>query len=87
MRKRITYIQQPDAPFEFDQTVLNTDALSIRNLDAVRQERVTVGIEEVPVEVCMHHLYNTIIQISIGYKDNLGGCKKGYILREKRELN
>ncbi|EAW12590.1 uncharacterized protein ACLA_010160 [Aspergillus clavatus NRRL 1] len=51
MRRRITFVQRADAPFDFDQAVLTTDALSIRNLDGAREERATLSFEELPSEV------------------------------------
>lgn len=51
MRRRITFIQPPNAPFSPDQAVLTPDALSITNLDAVREERLTVSYDELPDEI------------------------------------
>lgn len=59
MRRRITFIQPPNAPFSPDQAVLTPDALTITNLDAVREERLTVSYDELPDDVLVHH--NTII--------------------------
>lgn len=54
MERRITFIQPPNAPFSPDQAVLTPDALSITNLDAVREERLTVNYDELPNEVLPH---------------------------------
>ncbi|KAE8387938.1 protein pbn1 [Aspergillus alliaceus] len=51
MRRRITFIQRPDAPFSLDQAVLTPDALSIHDLDGVREERATFSFDELPDEL------------------------------------
>lgn len=51
MRRRITLIQSSTAPFTPDQAILTRDALSIHNLDALREERLTVNHDELPEDV------------------------------------
>ncbi|KAL3474537.1 PIG-X [Aspergillus californicus] len=51
MRQRITYIQKPHAPFSPTQTTLTPESLQIQNLDAAREERLTVGVDEVSNEL------------------------------------
>lgn len=51
MRRRITFVQKPDAPFNPDQASLSPDSLTIHRLDALREERITVSHDEVPDEV------------------------------------
>lgn len=51
MRRRITFVQRPDSPFDLDQAVLSRASLSVRQVVAAREERVTVGLEEVNEEV------------------------------------
>lgn len=51
MRRRITFIQKPETPFTSDQATLTRDALSIRNLDALREERVTLSFDELTPDV------------------------------------
>ncbi|KAL4870544.1 hypothetical protein BDV12DRAFT_55716 [Aspergillus spectabilis] len=51
MRRRITYIQPPHSPFHPSQTTLTPTDLTITTLDAAREERLTVGFEEVPSEL------------------------------------
>lgn len=51
MKRRITFVQRQDAPFEANQAVLTTKTLSIRDLDAAREDRVTFGLEDLPAEV------------------------------------
>ncbi|PLB43188.1 PIG-X-domain-containing protein [Aspergillus steynii IBT 23096] len=51
MRRRITFVQPPDSPFDLDQAVLSRKELSVRQLVAAREERVTLGIEEVSDEI------------------------------------
>jgi hypothetical protein len=54
MKQRITFIQRVDASFDPQQAVLTTSSLSVRNLDAAREDRVTVGLDELPEEVRRH---------------------------------
>ncbi|KAL4966775.1 uncharacterized protein BDV14DRAFT_207843 [Aspergillus stella-maris] len=51
MRHRLTYIQNPSAPYSPSQTTLTRDALHIDSIDAAREERITLGFDEIPVEV------------------------------------
>lgn len=51
MRRRITFVQKPTAPFDPDQTTLTPDSLTIQSLDALREERITVSHEELPAEL------------------------------------
>lgn len=55
MKRRITFVQRQDAPFEADQAVLTASTLSIRNLDAVREDRITFGLNDLPEEVSATH--------------------------------
>ena len=50
MRRRITFVQRPDSPFDLNQAQLSKDALSVHQVLAAREERVTLGIEEVGEE-------------------------------------
>ncbi|CEL09892.1 Putative Protein pbn1 [Aspergillus calidoustus] len=51
MRRRITYIQPPHAPFHPSQTTLSPNTLTISNLDAAREERITLGFDELSGEL------------------------------------
>lgn len=51
MRRRITFVQNPTAPFDPDQATLTPDSLKIHGLDAFREERITVSHEELPAEL------------------------------------
>ncbi|KAJ5317863.1 hypothetical protein PENANT_c004G11031 [Penicillium antarcticum] len=51
MKRRITYIQRDNAPFEPQQAVLTSKSLSVRDLDAAREDRITVGLNELPQEL------------------------------------
>ncbi|KAJ5775322.1 uncharacterized protein N7511_000333 [Penicillium nucicola] len=51
MKRRITYVQRVNAPFEPEQAVLTSKHLSVRNLDAAREDRITVGLDELPTEL------------------------------------
>ncbi|KAH8702558.1 protein pbn1 [Talaromyces proteolyticus] len=49
MKRRITYITASDAPFDPPkQAILSKESLSIRNLDAAKEERFTFGSAELP---------------------------------------
>jgi hypothetical protein len=60
MKRRITYIQRINAPFEPQQAVLTSKSLSVRDLDAAREDRITVGLDELPQEVSKDHLLNEL---------------------------
>jgi hypothetical protein len=51
MRKRITFVHNAEGPFDPKQAPLGNDVLSIRDLKAAREERVTFGFNELPQEV------------------------------------
>lgn len=51
MKRRITYVQHPDAPFEPHQANLASTGLSIRDLDAAREDRITIELDDLPEEV------------------------------------
>ncbi|KAL2010408.1 hypothetical protein VTN00DRAFT_6215 [Thermoascus crustaceus] len=51
MKRRITFIQGSEAPFDPSQSQLTKDALLIRALDAAREERATFGFNELPSEL------------------------------------
>lgn len=51
MKRRITFVQRQDTPFEADQAVLTSNALSIRDLDAAREDRITFNLDDLPEEV------------------------------------
>ncbi|KAL5342912.1 protein pbn1 [Aspergillus crustosus] len=51
MRRRITFIQPPHAPFHSSQTILTPNDLTITSLDAAREERLTLGFDELPAEL------------------------------------
>ncbi|KAJ5165330.1 uncharacterized protein N7500_007160 [Penicillium coprophilum] len=51
MKRRITFIQRVDADFDPEQAVLSASSLSVRNLDAAREDRITVGLDELPKEL------------------------------------
>ncbi|KAL3465849.1 PIG-X [Aspergillus heterothallicus] len=50
MRRRITYIQPHHAHFHPSQTALTPNTLTISNLDAAREERITLGFDELSAE-------------------------------------
>lgn len=52
MKRRITYITAADAEFDpAKQAILSKDTLSIRGLDAAKEERFTLSSAELPKEV------------------------------------
>lgn len=51
MRRRITLLQHASTPYDPTQAHLSTDALSLRTLDAAREDRTTFALDEIPSEV------------------------------------
>ncbi|KAJ5146264.1 uncharacterized protein N7515_000828 [Penicillium bovifimosum] len=51
MKRRITFVQRVDAAFDPQQAVLTASSLSVHDLDAARQDRITVGLNELPEEL------------------------------------
>lgn len=52
MKRRVTYITAADAEFDpSKQAILGKDTLSIRGLDAAKEERFTFTLMELPAEV------------------------------------
>ncbi|KAJ5518049.1 Glycosylphosphatidylinositol-mannosyltransferase I PIG-X/PBN1 [Penicillium expansum] len=51
MKRRITFIQRVDAGFDPQQAELTASSLSVRGLDAAREDRITVGLDELPQEL------------------------------------
>jgi hypothetical protein len=53
MKRRVTYVQHPETPFKQHQASLSSTAVSVRDLDAAREDRITFGLEDLPEEVGM----------------------------------
>ncbi|KAJ5619061.1 hypothetical protein N7510_003045 [Penicillium lagena] len=51
MKRRITIVQPENAPFHPSQAELTTSALSVRDLDGAREDRITLGLDELPEEL------------------------------------
>ncbi|KAG0155825.1 hypothetical protein PDIDSM_2998 [Penicillium digitatum] len=51
MKRRITLIPRVDAGFDPQQAVLTASSLSIRGLDAAREDRITIGLDKLPEEL------------------------------------
>ncbi|KAL1968948.1 hypothetical protein VTN77DRAFT_782 [Rasamsonia byssochlamydoides] len=52
MKRRITFVHGAESPFDPDkQAKLSNDVLSIRELDAAKEERLTFGFDELPGEL------------------------------------
>lgn len=53
MRTRVTYVHDPEGRFDPQQASVDTDSLSVRALEGARELKVTVGLDELPQEVCI----------------------------------
>lgn len=51
MKRRITYIQRPEAPFAPEQVSLLSNSVQIQGLDAAREDRITFDLDDLPEEV------------------------------------
>lgn len=51
MKRRVTLTQHANAPFDASQLELSSKSLTIRDLDALREERITLDFEEIPEQV------------------------------------
>ena len=60
MRSRITFIHAPGDEFDPTQLRLDNDTLHVESLRAAREDRLTLGLDELPQEVhalLQLHLY------------------------------
>ncbi|KAJ5986488.1 hypothetical protein N7451_010853 [Penicillium sp. IBT 35674x] len=51
MKRRITYIQRPEAPFAPEQVSLLSNSVQIQGLDAAREDRITFDLDNLPEEL------------------------------------
>lgn len=51
MRHRITYFGRPGSSFSPEQVIVTADSLTVHNLDAAKEHRITLGLTELPKEV------------------------------------
>lgn len=51
MKRRVTYIQRPEAPYAPEQVSLHSNFVQIDGLDAAREDRITFNLEDLPDEV------------------------------------
>ncbi|KAJ5752070.1 hypothetical protein N7520_008987 [Penicillium odoratum] len=51
MKRRITYIQRPEAPFVPEEVVVSTKSVTVRGLDATREDRLTFDLDDLPEEL------------------------------------
>jgi len=51
MKRRVTYIQRPEAPFAPEQISLYSNSVQIDGLDAAREDRITFDLDDLPEEV------------------------------------
>ncbi|KAI9837512.1 MAG: hypothetical protein M1819_007163 [Sarea resinae] len=51
MRQRITYLYNAEGAFDPEQLSVTETQLSVQNLDAAKEHRITVGFEELPQEL------------------------------------
>ncbi|KAJ6110047.1 hypothetical protein N7486_002282 [Penicillium sp. IBT 16267x] len=50
MKRRVTYIQRPEAPFVPEQVSLSSKSVRINGLDAAREDRITFNLDDLPEE-------------------------------------
>ena len=51
MKERITFLHHADHAFDPKQLQLQKDSLRVKSLKAARQDRLTLGLDELPQEV------------------------------------
>lgn len=51
MRERIAYVHPPDTEIDPDALQIDSSGLKAPSLEAVRQDRLTLGLDELPLEV------------------------------------
>ncbi|CAG8212654.1 unnamed protein product [Penicillium salamii] len=51
MKRRITFVQRIDAGFNPQQVTLTPSSLSVRGLDAAREDRITVELDQLPEQL------------------------------------
>lgn len=51
MKRRITFIQRPESPFVPEQVSISPAAVSVHGLDAAREDRITLSLDDLPDEV------------------------------------
>lgn len=54
MKERVTFLNHQGQDFEPAQLQLQNDSLRLKSLKAARQDRITLGLDELPQEV---HIY------------------------------
>lgn len=52
MKSRITFVRPQDTGLEAENIEISSNAVQIRSLEGAREERLTVGLQELPQEVC-----------------------------------
>ena len=63
MRERVTFIHAPDDAFDPKQLQLQNDSLLVKSLKAAREDKLTVGLYELPQEV--YYSVCTIVHCSL----------------------
>ena len=51
MRERVTFLHAPDDAFDPEQLQLQNDSLRVQSLKAAREDKLTLGLYELPQEV------------------------------------
>lgn len=51
MRERVTFLHRPDDAFDPNQLQLQNDSLRVTSLKAAREDKLTLGLYELPQEV------------------------------------
>jgi hypothetical protein len=51
MRERIAYVHSPDTGIDPDALRIDSSGLKAPSIEAVRQDRLTLGLDELPLEV------------------------------------
>ncbi|KAJ5663384.1 Protein pbn1 [Penicillium longicatenatum] len=51
MKRRVTYIQRPEAPYAPEQVSVRSGSISIDGLDAAREDRITFNLDDLPAEI------------------------------------
>lgn len=51
MKQRLTYLVKDVSNFNLDQLEVTKDSFSVRNLQAAKEQHLTIGLDELPQEV------------------------------------
>lgn len=51
MRQRLTYVAKDAQKFSPDQLIVENQSLTLKDVDAAKEHRITLGLDELPDEV------------------------------------